>query len=205
MEHIFLSIFALTTDRVSGSMNSMKQTICKIQLLDYMKSPDGWGNVQGREVGACLDTYVKKYPGCEVFQISFSGVHRTDASFSRESIIELASRYRGKRGFAIIDLEDSDLIENLESAALRKEQPLFIWQGDSWRIVGPPASRGNQDLLAYVMSVPEVTASEISAALNLKLTNASTKLKQLWDTGYILRRDDLAPSGGIEFIYYRIK
>lgn len=204
-EPTFLSILVLTAENKSGSMASMKQASCNIRLMDYMNGPDGWGNAQGREVGARLEAFVQKHPSCEVFQISFSDVHRTDASFSRESVVEIASRYRSKKGFAIIDLDDSDLIENLESAALRKEQPLFVWNDDSWRIVGPEASRGNKDLLTYVLSVSEVTASGVSAALNLKLTNASTKLKQLWDTGYILRRDELAPSGGIEFIYYRIK
>ncbi|HKV08338.1 MAG TPA: DNA-binding protein, partial [Thermoanaerobaculia bacterium] len=47
-------------------------------------------------------------------------------------------------------------------------------------------------------------ASEFAAAAQISLTNASTKLKQLWEQGFLLRRENLAPSGGIEFEYFRI-
>ncbi|QWV97276.1 hypothetical protein KP005_18325 [Geomonas nitrogeniifigens] len=185
-------------------MPDMNQTACEIRLVEYMNGPDGWGNMQGRAVGARVQAFVQKQ-GCDIFKISFAGVNRTDASFSRESVVEIACRYRGKKGFAIHDLFDADLIENLESAALRKDQPLFIWDADSWQIAGPKPSRGSEDVLVYALSTPGVTASGVSVALNLKLTNASTKLKQLWEGGYILRKEEVAPSGGIEFIYYRIK
>lgn len=170
-----------------------------------MKSTDGWGNALGKEVGALLDGFIQRHPATVIFQISFSGVQRTDASFSRESVVEIASRFRTKKAISIVDLEDDDLIENLEMAAVKKAQPLFMWQGDSWKLLGPSPSKGNADLLNYIITNSEITASTASSALNLKLTNASTKLKQLWESGYIMRREDMAPSGGIEFIYYRIK
>ncbi len=170
-----------------------------------MKSQDGWGNAQGKAVGALLESKILAHPLNEIFQVSFKGVERTDASFSRESVVEIANRFRTKKAFIIVDLEDSDLIENLELAAEKKNQPLFMWHGDSWRILGPQPTKGNADLLHYVLTVPEITTSSASSALELKITNASTKLKQLWESGFIMRREELAQSGGIEFIYYRIR
>lgn len=186
-------------------MPSMKQTSCEIKLIELMNTPDGWGNVQGREVGIRLEGIIQKHPATEIFQVSFSGINRTDASFSRESVVEIASRWRTRKGIAIIDLNDDDLIENLELAANKKSQPLFLWNDDSWTLLGQLPSRGNTDLLNYTLSIPEITTAMAASALDLKLTNASTKLKQLWEGGYIMRREEIATSGGIEYIYYRIK
>lgn len=183
----------------------MNQTRRQINLLDLMKRPDGWGNVQGKEVGALLEQVIQRNPSVNLFEVSFRGVERTDASFSRESVVEIVCRYRAKKGVVVIDLDDDDLIENLELAADKKKQPLFLWQGETWRLLGPAPSRGNVELLNYMLSVSETTASAAASALDLKLTNASTKLKQLWEDGYLMRSEEMAPSGGIEFIYRRIK
>ena len=183
----------------------MKQTRSKLKLLDFMKTPDAWGNARGKEVGALFENFILRHPTTDIFQVSFIGVERTDASFSREGIVEIASRFKTKKAIVIIDLKDEDLIENLEMAATKKAQPLFMWQGDTWTILGPNPSKGNADLLNFVLTNKEVTASTAASALDLKLTNASTKLKQLWESGYIMRREEQAPSGGIEFIYYRIE
>lgn len=183
----------------------MKQTHSTIKLVDLTKNPDGWGNARGKEVGALLENYIQRHPATDVFKVSFEGIKRTDASFSRESVVEIASRFRTKHAITIVDLDDDDLIENLEMAAVKKEQPLFLWQDDSWRLLGPSPTKGNTDLLNYILTAAETTASTVASALDLKLTNASTKLKQLWESGYIMRREELAPSGGIEFIYFRIK
>lgn len=183
----------------------MNQIPTKIRLVELMKSPDGWGNSQGKEVGSLLEQYINCHPASEIFHLSFHGVERTDASFSRESVVEIACRFRARKAIAIVDLEDEDLIENLDVAATRKAQPLFMWQGESWTLLGPGPSKGNKDLLNYLMDQRETTASSAAATLDLKITNASTKLKQLWEDGYVMRREDLAPSGGIEFVYYSIE
>jgi predicted transcriptional regulator len=41
--------------------------------------------------------------------------------------------------------------------------------------------------------------------MNLSVQNASSKLKKLVDDGYILRFEETAESGGIEFIYQAIE
>ncbi len=183
----------------------MNQTRGVVKLVDLTKSPDGWGNAQGKEVGKLLENFIQRHPEIDIFKVSFAGIQRTDASFSRESVVEIASRFRTRHAIAIVDLDDDDLIENLDVAADKKEQPLFSWQDDSWKLLGQSPTKGNTDLLHYILTVAETTASTAASALDLKLTNASTKLKQLWESGYIMRREEMAPSGGIEFIYYRIK
>ncbi len=177
-----------------------------ICLRTHMNSSDGWGHVQGRETYEKLRTVVETHPADLIFRISLEGVRHTDISFPRESVIELAKGYRGYRGFCLTDLSDSDLLENWDAAARKREQPLMVWNKDivAPTILGPKPSTGLREMFQYVLSVPVARTSEAAANLHLKIPNASNKLKQLWLEGYILRREQSASSGGMEYEYIRI-
>ena len=177
----------------------------RIRLRDYMPREDGWGHDEGRLVYSKLLSLVEANPATLVFAISLEGVRRTDASFPRESVVELAKRYRGFRGFCLVDVPDQDLLDNWEAAATKRVQPIVVWDGDKYRIIGPPPSEGNHKMFNYVSCVPSTTAGTAASALDYLVPNASNKLKQLWLEGYILRRERTAPSGGVEFEYFRIK
>ena len=177
----------------------------QITLRDYMPGPDGWGYMMGRQVHERLREVVEAHPEEIVFSLSLEGIEHTDASFPRESVIELARSCRGRRGFCLIDAFDPDLLDNWDAAALKREQPLTVWQGDNAHILGPQPGEGVREMLSYVLSVPSTITSEAAQSLHLKVPNASNKLKQLWQEGYILRRERTAASGGVEYEYYRIK
>lgn len=171
-----------------------------------MDDDQGWGREGGRIVYQRLLAHVEATPGVIVFRVSFKGVRRLDISFASETVVELAKRYRGAKGFCLIDLTDLDLIENVEAAALRKAQPLMVWEGDRARAIGTEPSQGNREALAFALSRPIVRAAEFAQAMpDMSIANASTKFKQLWEQGFLLRRDATADSGGVEFVYYRIK
>jgi hypothetical protein len=177
----------------------------QIRLREYMEGPDAWGQIQGRQVHEQLLAHIQSCPAVDLIVISLDGVEHTDVSFPRESVVKLAKLYRGQRGVCLKYLSDPDLLENWDAAALRGEQPLFVWSEDkTHRIIGPQPSIGLRDMLMYVLSVPVAFTSEAASTLNLKVSNASNKLKQLWLDGYILRREQTASSGGIEYAYVRI-
>lgn len=182
----------------------MNQNPTVIRLRDYMERSDGWGKSEGRAVHSKLIKAIDQIPEAIVFHISLDGVDRTDVSFARESVMELAVRYRGHKGFCLIDIVSKDLLENWEAAALRKKQPMTVAEVNDHYIIGLQPSRGNRALLDFVLEHGETSASEVAEAMELKLTNASTKLKQLLESGFILRRDERAPSGGVEFRYFVI-
>jgi hypothetical protein len=149
---------------------------------------------------------VERNSGKRIFRISLEGVSRTDASFPRESVMELARRYRGDKGFCLSDLESADLLDNWEAAAEKKDQPMILWLADgSYKIIGPQPSKGNAEILGVALNAPVIRAADAAAQLDLKVPNASTKLKQLWEQGFLLRREDVADSGGVEFLYFRIR
>lgn len=177
-----------------------------IPLRSFMASDDGWGTEEGRVVNGKLLQFVEKHPEAVIFVVSLTGVRRTDASFPRESVMELARRFRNKLGFCLIDIENEDLLDNWDAAAEKKEQPMTYWNPKgSPRQIGKRASQGNQALLTLVQTRFETRAVDAAENMGLKLTNVSTKLKQLWEQGFILRREEAADSGGIEFVYFPIR
>lgn len=182
----------------------MNENIHQVKLLDCMNRNDGWGHAEGREVHQRLLHIVESHPRVFVFRISLAEVRRTDASFPRESVVELAKRFRGEKGFCLTDVDNQDLLDNWEAASLKREQPLTVWYEGQPCVIGPKPTRGNKALLDYVLSVPETTAAVAAKVLYRTLTNVSTKLKQLQDGGFILRRDEISPTGGVEYRYFRI-
>lgn len=176
-----------------------------IKLREFIAGPEGWGRAQGRQVYNRLLEFVEANPGVSVFKVSMEGVFRIDISFASETVVELARRYRGVKGFCLIDIDDIDMVENIDAAALKKNQPLAIWSGKHARLIGSQPSRGNRDALAFALSRPQVRAAEYADATPaMSIANASTKFKQLWEQGFLLRRERVAESGGVEFLYQRI-
>jgi hypothetical protein len=184
----------------------MNERCLVFDLRALMDSPEGWGRTQGREVYRRLLNVVEANAGVAVFKVSMKNVRRVDISFASETVIEIAHRYRGTKGFCLIDLDDSDLAENWEAAAMRKEQPILIWsKTGSARLAGPKPSPGNQEAYDFALERPQVRAAEFAEAKSgMAIANASMKFKQLWEQGYLLRRESAADSGGIEYKYYRI-
>lgn len=176
-----------------------------IHLRELMDGPDGWGRIQGRQVYEQLRSLIEANSTETVIGISLKGVERTDILFPRESVVALAKEYRGNRGLCLRDVSDPDLLENWHAAAERREQPLMVWNGDRLtRVLGPKPSPGLQDMFNYVLLVSVARTSEAATSLGLKVPNASNKLKQLWQEGYVLRREQSANSGGVEYEYLRI-
>lgn len=186
-------------------MGSMNQNT-DLRLSHFMDGNEGWGRASGRVVYGRLVQYVESKPGVLIFEVSLAGVKRVDISFASETVVELARRYRAGKGFCFVDLTDADMEENFAAAAERSKQPLMAWTGSKGRVVGPQPSQGLADAFAYAMSKSEVRASDYAAsASNVSITNASTKFKQLWEAGYLLRQEGTAASGGVEFVYCRIR
>lgn len=170
-----------------------------------MNGPEGWGRSDGREVYQRLLAFVEANAGTPIFRVSMKGVKRVDISFASETIVELARRYRGSKGFCLTDLHDEDMIENWDAAAERKAQPLMLWTNDKPRVLGPSPSAGNQAALQFALSRATSRASEFAEIVgNMSIANASSKFKQLWEQGFLLRTESAADTGGVEYSYRRI-
>ena len=178
-----------------------------LRLRDYMDRDEGWGRDEGRLVHSRLMEGVEKNPGILIFKISLEDITRLDISFASETVVELARRFRGKKGFCFVDLNNRDMFENWDAAAVRKEQPLIVWSDDDIKLIGIQPKSGAADAFHYAMERPITTAADYRAARkdqNMSINNASMKFKQLWRQGFLLRRESVSESGGVEFTYHRI-
>lgn len=145
--------------------------------------------------------FIEGNSGTVVFQISMRDVQRVDISFASETIIELARRFRRTKGFCLVDLTDQDLIENIDAAGEKKEQPLLVWRGKSANLIGMKPSEGTREAFQFAMGRPQSRAAEFAVQKSISIANASMKFKQLWEEGFLLRRESTADTGGVEFLY----
>jgi len=176
-----------------------------INLLDYTKGDHPFGNAQGKEVFRKLVELVESNSSVDIFRVSLSGIEATDASFPRESVIALAKHFRCEKGFYLTDVADRDLIDNWMYGAVAKDQPLVVWSDKKHEIIGPKMNSATMSLVEFILERKEVTTSLIASEFDLSAANASTRLKNLFKNGYIMRSEEVAESGGKEFVYKAIK
>lgn len=178
----------------------------RLRLRDLTASDRPYGNEEGREVFRELTALADARPEPTIFEVSFDGIVGTDASFARESVISAAKLYRGHHSFCLSNLDNRDVVDNWRYAAHAKDQPLVIWHTDGrFEVIGPAMTAAASDLLTYVLRSGEVGTGQVAADLGISVPNASTRLKKLVSDGYLLRREDVADSGGVEFTYLPIR
>lgn len=106
-----------------------------------------------------------------------------------------------RRGFILADLYDEDVIDNIDYAAVALNQPLVLRFEDGLRLLGPALTKSNLEIYELLKIKKQITTSQLAALMDLSVQNASSKLKKLVDEGYILRSEETAETGGIEFVY----
>lgn len=178
----------------------------RIRLRDLTDTAKPFGNLQGKAVFRRVCEIVDQYSQPTIFEVSFDGIEATDASFARESVVSAAKFYHDQHSFFLSNITDRDLIDNWKYAAQAKKQPLMIWHSPSeFEVIGPEMTPSANELLTYVAQHGKVGTSQVASDLDISVPNASTRLKRLVTEGYLVRREDAADSGGVEFMYMPIK
>jgi hypothetical protein len=148
---------------------------------------------------------VEAHPEATAIRISLAGVRRTDVSFARESVLELAYQLRGRRGVCVKDVPSKDVLDNWDAAALTRGQALIVWGDKGPQLIGPRPSEDTWELLRFVLKEGDVTTAEAAKVLRKQVNNVSTRLKRMTDEGLVLRRDVNASTGGLEYRYLAIR
>ncbi|USH01075.1 hypothetical protein K6Q96_08985 [Grimontia kaedaensis] len=202
----------LQNDDESASIKSMKQIISRLKLADFMDfepndngTVDGWGVEDGEFVAEGIAKYISGKTEVDIFEISLEGVRRIDASFPREAFLRQAQDLIGKKGFYVTNVANEVLLDNIRAGADKLPFPIHAECNGSWHLLGPEPKRTQQALYEYVMNKGWVAASDVAEALDLKINNASNKLKELVTSGLLMRKEGIAESGGVEYYYFPIK
>ncbi len=184
-------------------MNQNRHKLNLLQLTGDNTHP--FGNQQGKATFRKLKDFIDERPAISILGISLAEIKATDASFPRESVISVAQLYRGSKGIYIVDVQNRDILDNWNYAAKAKDQPIIVWDNNSYEILGPSLTSSNKELIDYVLTKGNILVSQVASDLEISVQNASTKLKKLVMDGYILRNEVVAESGGIEYVYQAIK
>ncbi len=177
-----------------------------ISLIDIVGDDTAFGVDQGREVYAALQKKLDQYPGVKIFEISLEGMKRTDASFPRESVIQLAKSLKGEKVFYLTGFHRPDLQDNWDYAAAAKEINMIVKTGQAeYEVIGKDIGQKAQELLSFVMSENEVMTSMVVESFDVTPQNASARLKKLASLGLVLGSKQTAETGGIEFVYHAIQ
>lgn len=164
----------------------------------------GWDRDQAVPVAAKLVSHLETLPDRSVAKVSMAGVERMDASFASEAIVEVIGRYRKSKGICLVDLSNRAIKLNIDLVAERMGIPVTVWNGSEVEVIGLKPSAGNREALDYALSRPEVRTATFADLAGISIANASTKFKQLWEAGFLMRNEGAADSGGVEFLYRRI-
>lgn len=181
---------------------SLKRTVDEIGSLTWI------GDDEGRLVYKKLAAFIDSHPKYKIFYISIKDA-RFESSFARESLVRLAKDYRKKKGICLVDADSEMLRLNLLAPVITLKQPLPFYVNDHFDHVkqdklGAP-SKTNKPIFDFVFKNGISSASQVADYLGFKVNNASTKLKSLYEDGFLLRTEDKSETGGVEFKYYAIK
>lgn len=173
-------------------------------LAEVAKTTNLIGTRLGQETYKRLSKLVEDNPTERFFQFSAKNIQVTDATFARETLLQLASVHRGRKGIMLVDIDDRDQLDNWSYAADNKGQPLMAWNGKKSEVLGNQTTPAAGEILKLVFRHGSVTTSQIAQALNISVPNASTQMNRLQTQGYLVRTERVAASGGIEFVYHAI-
>ena len=182
---------------------NQKKTI--IKLRDIIGKETAFGNGLGRQVYQKLQAELDAHPASKTIGISFEGMEMMDASFARESVVSLAKAKRGEIGFYLKDFASRDLMDNWDYAAKAKDQPMIVIKDKGFEVIGPELSEGAKELLDFIMKNEVVTTAMAAKKLDIKIPNASVRLKKMLDQGLLLGEKVAAESGGTEYNFLAIK
>jgi hypothetical protein len=188
-------------------MKQNKNTIDLKQIMDDCKLIGESAN-EGKVLYSALVSHIESHPQYNVFYIILNATY-FNASFAREGIVKVALNYRMKKGLCLVNVEDEDSLDNVLGPVAKLEQPIPYYINDVFHLVshkkiGVP-SKTNQPIFDYLLSRGLTTANEVAEEFQLKLSNASTKLKALFEEGFVLREEQKSTSGGLEYFYFAIK
>lgn len=180
----------------------MNQNIQTISLRIYITGGSVWGQAAGTRIAGKLRPVIDTK--ADLVRISLATARGIDINFAAEALVGVIAAYRGQVAICLVDVDDADVRANVAAAALRERLPVTAWSDVAAEVLGPWPSPGRAEALALVLERGKARASDVASSLGISVSNASSRLKDLFEQGYLARRALLAPSGGAEFLYFPI-
>lgn len=183
---------------------STSRPVRSLMLRSLTINPECWGRAAGEKIQLVLINRIAAAPPGDIWRLSLQGVTRLDVTFASAALVAVVQHFLGTRGICVSEPASEDVTGNLAAAAEWIGVPITVWQGSSAKVLGPAPSSSLREALTFAHARGQTFARDLADAHDLTITNASTRLRCLWDGGYLLREEVAAPSGGTEFVYVPI-
>jgi len=176
-----------------------------IKLIDIVKNETPLGSIAGKKAYQKLLSIIENNAHIKIFEISFIDITMTDSTFLRDSIVSIAKQFIAEKAIFVTNIKNNDIVDNLNYATINKKHPIFYWNNKKYQILGPKITDVTRDLIDIIIKQGPISTSDLSEKMGISSQNASVKLNKLFKSGLIFRDETVAVSGGIEFLYKKIK
>ena len=175
-----------------------------IKLLE-LTPKKSYGAKKGKEVYQKLLVIFEDLIDENIFEISFKGIEELDSTFLRESVVAIAKQFKPEKVIYVTNIANRNIVDNLNYAARIKDQPIVVWTGDEYSILGNRITDVTKNLIDLIFTKGPITTVDVALKMDISTTNASVKLNKLYKNSYVFRVQNTAASGGLEFQYIPIK
>jgi len=176
-----------------------------IKLIDIVKNDSPSGSTTGKKAYQKILTIIEKNPQQLIFEISFADIKMADSTFLRESIVSVGKQLIAQKAIFVTNIDNKDIIDNLNYAAINKMHPIFVWKSKKYQILGPKITTVTKEFIDAIIKKGPITAADIASKSDITARNASVKLNKLFKDGFVFRDESVAATGGREFLYKKIK
>ncbi|MEW6110007.1 MAG: STAS-like domain-containing protein [Nitrospirota bacterium] len=160
----------------------------------------------GQVIRERIERYIDKERDGEVIALDFSKIGVIDYSCADEIVAKLISRMLGGEygdKYIILTGLNENQKENIEVALERKDLAVMAEMRDGKKILVGNLNNYLQETLNLISKKKKITASELSAALNLPANTSGTRLLNLYKKRLVRRVDEIK-DGGRVWVYEKI-
>ncbi len=147
-------------------------------------------------------------PSDSYFVFDFLGISLCDLSFADELLIETKLYLINRKNLIIYTQNLNQVIkENIEGAIARREQKenikinLLIMENGKYSKIGSRLEKSLEDTFLYISEKKTASARDVAEKYKLEINSASNRLKKLFDSGLLLRKE-VIDINGRQHVYY---
>lgn len=169
-----------------------------------------WGREKGKRIREQIIEYfysdkfnIQKH---DTLQIDFTGIDLLEYAFATELVVVLISRLSSElKGKHVILTGMNPLVKENISIALEKAKlfALVMEGDDNWHLIGK-VSEPIEQTFSAVARLKSVDTPTLAEELAASVHSINNRLKVLLSMGLVKRKEIIAPSGGIQYIYQSI-
>ena len=190
-------------------MNYAENHIQQIDIRQYSRKENLLSREQGRRIFQRIEDDLRKLPEGGILLLDLRNISYATAACLIEilSVLDVPRERAFQDKYIVLksDGRNRDLNDCLILALKEKSMAILsVDEKGDCRVLGE-LTKAQRDTLEIIKNRREATSSEISRLLNIPISAASNRLKDLYDMKLVKREERILPgTGGRQFVYRRV-